>query len=331
MKPISTNIITGFLGVGKTTTIRHLLSQKPKQENWAILVNEFGEVGIDGALMREHEAREGGISVKEIPGGCMCCTAGLPMRIGLTQLLRSRQFDRLIIEPTGLGHPVEVLQTLKHDFADVVHIKACLTLVNPQHFISERHLQNDTFGQQLQMADALIINKMDLASEPLLTAMDKHLQSLELAQRPQAHIEHGRLPKRWLELEHQASIPLPETHAHHSSNFPAETLPTPSADQPINRKGHAGQGYFSIGWVIHPGKTFSLSSLLSWLHGLECDRLKAVLITDEGVIALNLADSVVKMLELDECNDSRLEIISHQPLDEMTLEQELKQHIIEPM
>ncbi len=64
---IPTNVITGFLGAGKTTVILHLLKQKPKDEVWGVLVNEFGEVGIDGAML----AGSGAV-VREIPGGCMC-------------------------------------------------------------------------------------------------------------------------------------------------------------------------------------------------------------------------------------------------------------------
>ncbi len=66
-----TNLITGFLGSGKTTTIRHLLAHKPEHERWAVLVNEFGEIGIDGALLADS-----GAVLKEIPGGCMCCVNG---------------------------------------------------------------------------------------------------------------------------------------------------------------------------------------------------------------------------------------------------------------
>ncbi len=78
-----TNLITGFLGSGKTTSILHLLAHKPANEKWAVLVNEFGEVGIDGALLAES-----GALLKEISGGCMCCVNGLPMQVGLNTLLR---------------------------------------------------------------------------------------------------------------------------------------------------------------------------------------------------------------------------------------------------
>ncbi len=99
---IPVNIITGFLGVGKTTAIQYLLQNKPDTERWAVLVNEFGEIGIDAGLM-SNEEKSGGVFMKEVPGGCMCCTAGLPMQIALNQLIRQAKPDRLIIEPTGLG------------------------------------------------------------------------------------------------------------------------------------------------------------------------------------------------------------------------------------
>ena len=72
-----TNLITGFLGSGKTTSILHLLANKDPAEKWAVLVNEFGEVGIDGALLSSS-----GAMIKEIPGGCMCCVMACRCRSG---------------------------------------------------------------------------------------------------------------------------------------------------------------------------------------------------------------------------------------------------------
>lgn len=331
MPLIPTNIITGFLGVGKTTLIRHLLANKPETERWAILVNEFGEVGIDGALLREQGG--GGAAVKEIPGGCMCCTAGLPMQVGLTQLLRQQKFDRLLIEPSGLGHPQEVLDTLQKQFADVLDIKACLTLVDPRHFSSERHLGNDTFRQQLQVADALITTKPDLVSDQEIVAMQQQLQSWHLQALPHTQAEHGQLEQHWLDLPHHSSATEGHVHTHghshaHESSYPAATLNTPEPGQPIVTKLNQGQGYFSCGWAIHPSKVFALGPTFSWINGLACDRLKAVLITDQGIVAINLADGVVKMLELDECDDSRIEIIHQQELNWDELREQLERCLI---
>ena len=79
---IPVTIISGFLGVGKTTAILDLLHGHPKNERWAVLVNEFGEVGIDGAALAGE-----GYFVKEVPGGCICCTAQTQMQVALTRLL----------------------------------------------------------------------------------------------------------------------------------------------------------------------------------------------------------------------------------------------------
>ena len=85
---IPTNIITGFLGVGKTTAIQKLLSQKPVAERWAVLVNEFGEVGIDSNLFSSANGHKSGVTIRQVPGGCMCCTNGLPMQMALIPLIQ---------------------------------------------------------------------------------------------------------------------------------------------------------------------------------------------------------------------------------------------------
>ncbi len=76
-----TNLVMGFLGVGKTTAILDLIKQKPKHENWAVLVNEFGKIGIDGAIYVN-----AGVTVKEIAGGCLCCAVGVPFQISLNRI-----------------------------------------------------------------------------------------------------------------------------------------------------------------------------------------------------------------------------------------------------
>lgn len=127
IKAIPTNLITGFLGSGKTTAILHLLANKPKGETWGVLVNEFGEIGIDGAMMSGK-----GAVVREVPGGCMCCVAGLPMQIGLNMLIARSKPDRILIEPTGLGHPEQILQTLSGEhYGEVLDLKASICLVDP--------------------------------------------------------------------------------------------------------------------------------------------------------------------------------------------------------
>ncbi|MGE8385560.1 MAG: CobW family GTP-binding protein, partial [Pseudomonas putida] len=98
LQNIPTHVIAGPLGAGKTTLIRHLLAQRPGNERWAVLINEFGLVGLDAALLSRDED---GITIGEVAGGCLCCVNGMPFQVGLGRLLRKSRPDRLFIEPSG--------------------------------------------------------------------------------------------------------------------------------------------------------------------------------------------------------------------------------------
>lgn len=173
---IPTNVITGFLGVGKTTAIRHLLNHKPANERWAVLVNEFGEVGIDGSLFEGGDNSEQQVFISEVPGGCMCCAAGLPMQMALNMLLKRARPDRLLIEPTGLGHPKEVMDVLMAEhYRKVLTINSTVTLVDARKLRESRYTDNDTFNQQLDIADVIVANKADLYETQDLLHMIKYL------------------------------------------------------------------------------------------------------------------------------------------------------------
>ena len=87
---VKTHIISGFLGAGKTTLLQRLLAQKPEGETWAVLMNEFGQIGVDQQLLPQSE----GYQVKELLGGCLCCTSQLPMQIALSRLIQESKPDR---------------------------------------------------------------------------------------------------------------------------------------------------------------------------------------------------------------------------------------------
>ncbi|HSX89198.1 MAG TPA: CobW-like GTP-binding protein, partial [Pseudomonas sp.] len=110
LKNIPTHLIAGPLGAGKTSLIRNLLAQRPADERWAVLINEFGLIGLDAALLSRDDD---GIAMGEVAGGCLCCVNGVPFQVGLSRLLRKAKPHRLLIEPSGLGHPLQLLEQLR--------------------------------------------------------------------------------------------------------------------------------------------------------------------------------------------------------------------------
>lgn len=308
---VPTNIITGFLGAGKTTAILHLLSQKPANERWAVLVNEFGEIGVDGSIVHGNNAQGSNVYVREVPGGCMCCAAGLPMQIALSQLLRRAKPHRLLIEPTGLGHPMEVLQTLQADYnREVLSIQKTLTLVDARNLSDERYTNHDTFKQQLEIADVVVANKTDLYSEKDRTNLQKHAENVCRPDIQVAHTEFGRVHIDLLQGKTTTIAIATELHAERSQTPLAAELPFPECGYVTAT--NKGEGFESVGWRFSPENTFDHKQLFVMLSGLNVERMKAVFITDLGVFAYNLTRDGLTETELDDCAESRIEIISDQ-------------------
>ncbi|PFG58325.1 G3E family GTPase [Vibrio sp. ES.051] len=312
---VPTNILTGFLGVGKTTTILSLLKNKPAKENWAVLVNEFGEIGIDGALMTDQ-----GALIKEVPGGCMCCTAGVPMSVGITALLRQKP-DRLLIEPTGLGHPKQVIATLTSEqYQPYVDLKATIALVDPRNLSDEKYLFNQNFIDQLDSADVVIGNKVDLCSSHDIDVFNDWVTDQSPAKVFSKLIHNGELPLEVLDIErvHGSASSCIELHHHeHADQEPQFQLPPGAA---FVRKENEGQDYFSCGWLFGQEYKFDFDQFFSMISDLTAERVKAVVNTNQGCYAFNVANSVVSVNEMSlEGFESRIEVIDSQllPWDEL--------------
>ncbi|MEO1172676.1 MAG: GTP-binding protein, partial [Myxococcota bacterium] len=152
-KKVPVNIVTGPLGVGKTTAINHLIAQRPAEEKWAILLNEYGQIGLDAALMDLRRANDS-VGVREVAGGCICCSAGIMFEVELVLLLRQRP-DRLLIEPTGLATVSGILETLGRDgIREAVDLRSVVCLLDP------RNLDAASFtvelSDQVDAADVLV-------------------------------------------------------------------------------------------------------------------------------------------------------------------------------
>lgn len=311
LSSIPTNIITGFLGVGKTTAILNLLKNKPTIERWAVLVNEFGEIGIDGSLIAGQYQEQGGVFIREVPGGCMCCAAGLPMQIALNQLLAKAKPDRLLIEPTGLGHPKEVLNVLLADHnRDVLQIQKCITLVDARKIADRRYATNDTFNQQIEIADIVVANKSDLYVRNEVEQLRNYIKILKGHEPELVTTTQGQINTQLLQGISHTALMLESGIDHLHPITESQTQEQEIPDCGYLKIENSGEGYNSIGWRFSPDILFNKKLLYTWLCGLEVERMKGVFITEDGVFAYNIADATLTEFELDDCLESRVEIIS---------------------
>ncbi|MGV6250695.1 zinc-binding GTPase YeiR [Escherichia coli] len=308
-----TNLITGFLGSGKTTSILHLLAHKDPNEKWAVLVNEFGEVGIDGALLADS-----GALLKEIPGGCMCCVNGLPMQVGLNTLLRQGKPDRLLIEPTGLGHPKQILDLLTAPvYEPWIDLRATLCILDPRLLLDEKSASNENFRDQLAAADIIVANKSDRATPESEQALQRWWQQ-NGGDRQLIHSEHGKVDGHLLDLPRRNLAELPASAAHSHQHVVKKWLAALSLPehQRWRRSLNSGQGYQACGWIFDADTVFDTIGILEWARLAPVERVKGVLRIPEGLVRINRQGDD---LHIETQNvappDSRIELISSSEAD----------------
>jgi G3E family GTPase len=289
--------------------ILHLLKQKPVNENWAVLVNEFGEIGVDRGLIEGQSGTRSDVIVAEVPGGCMCCAAGLPMQMALSQLFFIGEPDRLIIEPTGLGHPAEIVAVLASDaYQEQVELQTTIALVDPRSASQAQHFDHPSFIQQIAVADLILANKSDLASTADLTRLKEYVQTHCAEEVSVQSTQHGAVNLELLKAPSSYTA-APAPHHHTDPDYVlAADLPMPECGfvSAVNQ----GEGFESLGWRFSNQKIFDHAKTLAFLKGLHADRIKALLITNAGVLGYNITRSTFSEIPLRECSESRLEIIS---------------------
>ncbi|RTZ64592.1 MAG: GTP-binding protein [Aquificaceae bacterium] len=293
---IPTTLITGFLGVGKTSAILHLMSQKPTDEKWSVLVNEFGSIGIDGAIYKAK-----GIEVKEIPGGCMCCAAGVPLQVVVNRILTETKPQRLLIEPSGLGHPKRVLDTLQSQyFKEALSLQASICLLDPRNLFDERYTSHENFIDQIAIADILVANKSDLCDSDTLKHFDAYAAALRPNKQQIIKTQFGRLDTALLDYKPEIKRNAQFPHFHETGNTKTPTSETIERD-----------GYHSEGWIFSQDDIFDFNKITSFFELFEKTRIKAILQTNQGWKVFNIQDKQKQTDTIAAAADSRLEIISY--------------------
>ena len=209
--PVPAWVVTGPLGCGKTTLIAGLLAAKPADEHWAVLLNEFTDAGIDALTVAA--AARGPYDVRLIPGGCLCCAGEADFRRTLQELVAGPPPARIIVEPSGIGHPAGIVEELlAHQAAGGIALEGVLGLVDPASLgggpsTDGASIDRSSGGEEraalaaatAEIADVLALAKADLATPAQIEAFEARAASLFPAKRGIGQVMQGRLPPDLLE------------------------------------------------------------------------------------------------------------------------------------
>lgn len=273
-KKIPVTILTGFLGAGKTTLLNHILRSNTG-EKIAVIVNEFGAVDIDGALVASGEEH-----LVTLDNGCICCTVRNDLVETLTDLLKRKlemdgaaklEFDRIVIETTGLADPIPLVQTFMMDevLMAAYEISSIVTVVDAVHI--ERQLGYlPVAAEQIALADLIILSKTDLIPAParnmLIAEIEARIHSINRAVTI-IRADEGEVPNSELFRERRFFAP-PETVHEHSHDGHDHTSHT--------------HGISSL--VLRAEKPIDIDKLYTWIGELQ-NTLGPDLLRYKGIIA----------------------------------------------
>ncbi len=172
--PIPISVVTGFLGAGKTSLVNRLVLERAGTERIGVVVNEAGEIGLDGELLGD-----AGGDVVEIADGCVCCTSQGELLDAITRLHRAAgPLDRIIVETSGLADPGPVLETLT-SITHALRLDTVVAVVDALHAVDQldQH-ESPEARQQVQLATHIVVSKIDVASEAAVESLRERLARL---------------------------------------------------------------------------------------------------------------------------------------------------------
>ena len=291
--PVPVQIISGFLGAGKTTSILAQLAAR-RSERVAVIVNDFGEAALDESALEEGEP----FRITNIPGGCVCCTAPEGFVDALGAVLEEAP-DRLLIEPTGLARPQDLIDTLRRCVhREAFELAPVVVLVDPHQLAADLDAASRALlDEQAQAADLLVANRCDLAGDAEIEAFERYAGELWPPPLRIYRTQHGALPPEVLGWPPGEGARAPRQ---------IEELPHLHADSTAAHRTRS--------WRWSPDVVFSgrrlREALQKWAGGAEpLARFKGIFRTEEGTFRLEIAGGAVHERPSSHRRDSRADAI----------------------
>ncbi len=284
MKRTPVHLVTGFLGAGKTTTVRRALERLPGRS--AVVVNDFGEAAIDAGTLQH-----GGVRVANIAGVCVCCTAPENFVGAMRVLLEEGLFDRIFVEPTGLARAADLVDMLRRPpLRDRVELAPVVAVVDPR--VVARGADAALLRSQAEVAEIVVINGLDRTGTAEIAATEAWLGSLWPGPARVVRTSHGEVPD-----EIWAAVPARASEAPFRPTLPSTT-------------GFVGR---SRQWA--EGEVFAHRALRAAVEHGEIVRFKGVFQTDTGVVRLERAGGGLEEAPSDHRRGSACDVIVREGTD----------------
>lgn len=278
---VTVHVVAGFLGTGKTSVLRALLSDVG-DEAVGVLVNDFGEAAIDQAVLADAST-----SVREIRGSCVCCTAPEGFVAEVKSLLGAGSPDRIFVEPTGIARPADVIDTLRRaPFADRISIGPLIVVVDAHQVGSGQAPAHVV--EQAAAADVLVVNRIDTASKTELEAVRSWSASLWPGPHAVVETSYGAVDR--------SVLAWPDPASRRKPRGPTQVTP---ADHPYSVR--------TLSWA--PDVVFHRTRLIAALESPQLVRAKGVFRTEEGTVLLQAAAGRVQEEPSPRRSDTRVDLI----------------------
>lgn len=299
------NVVYGFLGAGKTTFIRYLLEHPPKGEKLVILVNEFGEVGVDGLVLSGRGADVA--DVVEMPSGCICCTMASDFRRQIIELHKAFSPDRMIIEPTGVATISQIMSILEREDLEALYSDIRLIhILDASEFLSFMKSHRYFMENQLRAGNLMILNKTDRIKPSVTKLLVNSVKEIN----PEARV----FPTSFAKLEPSVLDEIFDTDYKPASG---EQEKNSREGTPVHHEDEAhglAQKYSPFG-LRYPKAVFQLECLTSFFESLrdqeygDVVRAKGIFRSPGGWIRLELASGEVSIAKNPAGEESLVSVI----------------------